>query len=60
MSSQLHDILVEASKGAAMQTYYSNTGTDPFVTSPAELGKFQVEESEKWKNIIKKAGIEPE
>ena len=27
---------------------------------PAELGKFQVAESEKWKGIIKKAGIEPE
>ena len=58
--NRLHDILVEASKGPAMQTYYSNTGTTPFVTSPAELGKFQAEESEKWKNIIKKAGIEPE
>jgi len=58
--NRLHDILVEASKGPAMQTYYSNTGTTPFVTSTAELGKFQVEESEKWKNIIKKAGIEPE
>ena len=58
--NRLHDILVEASKGPAMQTYYSNTGTTPFVTSPAELGAFQVGESEKWKNIIKKAGIEPE
>ena len=38
----------------------TNTGTDPFVTSPAELGKFQLAESEKWKNIIKKAGIEAE
>jgi len=58
--NRLHDILVEASKGPVMQTYYGTTGTTPFVTSPADLGKFQVEESEKWKNIIKKAGIEPE
>ena len=58
--NKLHDILVEASKGPAMQTFYSTTGTDPFTTTPAELGKFQVAESEKWKNIIKKAGIEPE
>ncbi|HEV8255451.1 MAG TPA: tripartite tricarboxylate transporter substrate binding protein [Casimicrobiaceae bacterium] len=57
---KLHDILVEATKGAAMQQFYSSTGTDPFVTSPAELGKFQSAESEKWKTIIKKAGIEPE
>jgi tripartite-type tricarboxylate transporter receptor subunit TctC len=58
--NKLHDILVEATKGAAMQQFYSTTGTDVFVTTPAELGKFQVAESEKWKNIIKKAGIEPE
>ena len=58
--NKLHDVLVEATKGTAMQQYYSNTGTDPFVTSPAELGKFQLAESEKWKNIIKKAGIEAE
>ena len=58
--NKLHDVLVEATKGAAMQNFYSTTGTDPFTTTPAELGKFQVAESEKWKTIIKKAGIEPE
>jgi tripartite-type tricarboxylate transporter receptor subunit TctC len=58
--NKLHDVLVEATKGTAMQQYYTNTGTDPFVSSPAELGKFQLAESEKWKNIIKKAGIEAE
>ena len=35
--NKLHDLLVEATKGAAMQQYYSSTGTDPFVTTPAEL-----------------------
>ena len=58
--SKLHDVLVEATKGPAMQQFYATTGTDPFTTTPAELGKFQVAESEKWKSIIKKAGIEPE
>jgi len=58
--NKLHDILVAASKGPAMQQFYSTTGTDPFTTTPAELAKFQAAESEKWKNIIKKAGIEPE
>jgi tripartite-type tricarboxylate transporter receptor subunit TctC len=58
--NRLHDILVAASKGPAMQQFYATTGTDPFTTTPAELAKFQVAESEKWKNIIKKAGIEPE
>ena len=58
--NKLHDLLVEATKGAAMQQYYSSTGTEPFVTSPVDLRKFQAAESEKWKAIIKKAGIEPE
>ena len=34
-----NDILVEASKGAAMQAFYSGTGTEPYTTSPADLGK---------------------
>jgi len=58
--NKLHDLFIEATKGAAMQQYYSSTGTEPFVNSPAELRKFQATESEKWKAIIKKAGIEPE
>jgi len=58
--NRLHDLLVEATKGEAMRQYYASTGTDPFTTTPAELAKFQAGESEKWKSIIKKAGIEPE
>jgi len=58
--AKLHDVLVEATKGAAMQSYYASTGTDPFTTAPAELAKFQTAESEKWKSVIRKAGIEPE
>jgi tripartite-type tricarboxylate transporter receptor subunit TctC len=57
---KLHDILVEATRGEAMKQYYASTGTEPFTTSPADLAKFQAAESQKWKNIIKKAGIEPE
>jgi tripartite-type tricarboxylate transporter receptor subunit TctC len=58
--NKLRDVLVEATKGPAMQGYYGTSGIEPFTTTPAELGKFQLAESEKWKGIIKKAGIEPE
>ena len=58
--AKLHDVLLEATRGSAMQHYYTSTGTDPFTTTPAELAKFQAAESEKWKIVIKKAGIEPE
>ena len=58
--AKLHDVLVQATKGAAMQQYYAATGTDPFTTTPAELAAFQAAESSKWKAIIEKAHIEPE
>jgi len=58
--AKLHDVLLEATKGSAMQHYYTSTGTDPFTTTPAELAKFQAAESAKWGRIIKAANIEPE
>ena len=58
--SRLNAILVEATKGPAMQQYYQSTGTDPFTTTPADLAKFQAAESAKWKAVISKAGIQPE
>ena len=57
---KLHDVLVEATKGQTMEQFYGSTGVERFVTTPMELAKFQLAESDKWKNIIKKAGIEPE
>jgi tripartite-type tricarboxylate transporter receptor subunit TctC len=58
--NKLHDILSRRPRAPQMQQFYTTTGTDPFTTTPAELGKFQLAESDKWKSIIKKAGIEPE
>ena len=58
--AKLRGYLIEAAKGPAMQQYYTSTGTEPFVTTSDELAKFQAAESDKWKAIIKKAGIEPE
>jgi tripartite-type tricarboxylate transporter receptor subunit TctC len=49
-----------ATKGPTAQTFYGTTGTDPFVTTPAELAKFQAAESQKWGRVIKAANIEPE
>ena len=58
--ARLNAILIEATKGPAMQQYYQSTGTDPFTTTPAELATFQAAESAKWKAVIGKAGIEAE
>jgi tripartite-type tricarboxylate transporter receptor subunit TctC len=58
--SRLHDLLVKATDGPAMKSFYGMTGTDRFVSTPEELAKFQVAESAKWGKIIKSAGIQPE
>jgi tripartite-type tricarboxylate transporter receptor subunit TctC len=38
----------------------ADLGGVPFPSSPADLGKFIVEEAEKWAKVVKFAGIKPE
>ena len=57
--SKLHDLLVNATTLKSAEQFYTQTGTKPVTSTPEELGKFQAEETEKWGEIIKKAGIEP-
>lgn len=57
---RLNEQLIKASHSAAAKSFYDTTGTEPYTTSPAELGVFQKSESEKWGKIIKSAGIEAE
>lgn len=58
--TKLNQLLVKAAKSDTAATFYKSTGTDVFTSSPAELAKFQGQESEKWGRIIKAAGIQPE
>ncbi|HSD44340.1 MAG TPA: tripartite tricarboxylate transporter substrate binding protein [Burkholderiales bacterium] len=60
MIARLRELLVNATKAAPAQTFFSTTGLEPFVTTPEELAKFQVAESQKWGKVIKAAGIQPE
>ena len=57
---RLHALLTAAAKAPATQTFYSTTGTDLFLSTPAELAKFQAAESQRWGKVVKAAGIEPE
>jgi tripartite-type tricarboxylate transporter receptor subunit TctC len=57
--SKLHDLLVGATTRTAAKQFYAQTGTKPVTSTPAELADFQKKETEKWGEIIKKAGIEP-
>ncbi|KAF1046316.1 Bug family tripartite tricarboxylate transporter substrate binding protein [Xylophilus sp.] len=58
--ARLHDLLVAAVNGPAARNFFETTGSEPWTTSPAELARFQAEETAKWGRVIKAAGIEPE
>ena len=57
---KLHEMLVNATQSDAVKQFYATTGTDVGTSTPAELAAFQKSESQKWKEIITKAGIQPE
>nr|WP_242697280.1 tripartite tricarboxylate transporter substrate binding protein [Bordetella petrii] len=58
--NKLNDLLVKATQGKAAQHFYKSTGTTPATSTPKELAAFQRSESQKWGDIIKKAGIKAE
>jgi len=53
----LSEALSKATEAAAARQFYETTGTEAVTSTPAELAAFQAAESEKWREIIKKAGI---
>lgn len=57
---KLNAMLVKAARSDTAAKFYQSTGTDVFTSTPAELAKFQSQESAKWGRIIKAANIQPE
>lgn len=58
--NKLNELMVKAARSQTAAPFYRNTGTEVFTSTPAELAKFQGEESQKWGRIIKAANIQPE
>jgi tripartite-type tricarboxylate transporter receptor subunit TctC len=58
--NKLNELFAKAMKSPTATTFYTNSGTEVFMTTPDELAKFQGAESKKWGEIVKKAGIEKE
>jgi len=58
--AKLNDLLIKATQGKAARHFYTSTGTTPATSTPKELAAFQRSESQKWGDIIKKAGIKAE
>jgi tripartite-type tricarboxylate transporter receptor subunit TctC len=58
--SRLRELLIAGTKGSAAKAFFDSTGSDAWTTTSEELGKFQINDAQKWGRVIKAAGIEPE
>ncbi|SOZ17605.1 conserved hypothetical protein, UPF0065 [Cupriavidus taiwanensis] len=58
--AKLNAMMVKAARSESAAGFYKSTGTEIFTSTPAELAKFQSQESGKWGRIIKAANIQPE
>jgi tripartite-type tricarboxylate transporter receptor subunit TctC len=58
--TRLNEILSKANKSSTVANFYAQSGFETLGGSPADLRKFQADESQKWRKIITGAGIEKE
>ncbi|MCY1209558.1 Tripartite tricarboxylate transporter family receptor [compost metagenome] len=58
--ARLNAMMLKAARSETAASFYQSTGTEVFTSTPAELAKFQAQESGKWGRIIKAANIQPE
>ena len=58
--ARLNELLQAGVKSAAAKQFFDTAGSEPWVTTPEELARFQASETQKWGKVIKAAGIEPE
>jgi tripartite-type tricarboxylate transporter receptor subunit TctC len=58
--TRLNQVFTRAISGETVKGFFAKNALVPFSTTPAELGKFQTAETEKWGRIIRSAGITPE
>jgi tripartite-type tricarboxylate transporter receptor subunit TctC len=56
---KLYKALEEAVNDVAVRSRFVEQGAEPVSSGPEELRKFIVSETNKWRDIITKAGIEP-
>lgn len=57
---RLNELVRRAMAAPAVRQVVEQTGQETALSSPEELGKFQLTELERWGRIIKTAGIKPE
>ena len=57
---KVHGALVESLRMARVKEILASSGADAAGSSPDELARFLREETVKWSNVVKAAGIKPE
>ncbi|MET0218270.1 MAG: tripartite tricarboxylate transporter substrate binding protein [Burkholderiales bacterium] len=57
---RLNELLVNAMGKESVKAFVAKFGMEVYVSTPAELAKFQAAETVRWGEIIKRAGIQPE
>ncbi|MBT9465589.1 tripartite tricarboxylate transporter substrate binding protein [Hydrogenophaga sp.] len=57
---RLNELLVRATASAQSKSFFDNSGSEAFTSTPDGLAKFQAAETRKWGDIIKAAGIQAE
>ena len=60
MVNRLNQLLAAAVKSHAAQTFFEQSGSEPWTSTPKELADFQAAETKKWGQVIQAAGIAPE
>jgi tripartite-type tricarboxylate transporter receptor subunit TctC len=58
--AKLNKAFVDALKMPESDTYLESLGMQAFPSSPEALGKYQVEQIDKWGDVLRKAGVEKE
>lgn len=57
---RLNALLHGAVATAAAQAFFAKSALEPYTTTPEALAEFQAAETDKWGEIIRRAGIQPE
>jgi len=57
---RVNGIFVNALGHPKTKEHLTRTLTESFAPTPAELGKFQIEEHDKWRKVLLAAGVQPE
>ena len=58
--NKLTQLLGDAVESKSAEGFYKQSGTSKWRSTSAELAKFQAEETKKWGEVVKAAGIQPE